>query len=470
MPDKEQSVNSSAWSTTRRNILSEQKDIGTNKVIQTDPSTGATHQKLEEVPVYSDTQKIPLPVYEIDINSVSYNFQNVRLWKYKKKKCVELGIDPNGGLDSENDVHQKIIQNLLLNTKNYSTEATADLKEKLLQNGQEDPAFITEEGVLWNGNRRCAVMKDIHEHPPSGGTPDGRWTRIKVCFLPEGLTATQLRDLEKRLQQKVDTKEEYGRLNEMGEIHDYVENHDFENPEGYENPTIDEKREIVAEYHGTQWNTWNKIIQSKKIIDLLDEYLNSRDTTAIPLVGDYDFVESSPSGLAWWDDVVTLLRVVAEYYENHDGDPDEKVEAYKALCFASYDVGVTKRAWDTIRKLRNTLEDADGSGSPKDSTRLLQAIESESTIISDWGELSQNPEALIRNNELGENAKQILETNQRSMLQLGNDPKRILNEVINDITNIDQNLVLQNDQKLIELIQKCREKLQELQDFVEKTS
>lgn len=468
----EENSDDSTWSTTRRTQLSEQRNIEGNKVMDIDPTTGMGHQRLELVPVYSDSQKIPLSVYEIDINCVSYNFQNVRLWKYRKKKCVELGIDPDEGLEPENGDHQKIIQNLLLNTKNYSTEATADLKDKLLQNGQEDPALITEEGILWNGNRRCAVMRDIYEHPPSGQIPDGRWSRIKVCFLPDGLTPPQLRDLEKRLQQKADTKEDYGRLNEMGEIHDYLDNFVFENPEGYENPTIDEKREIVAQYHGTTWDTWSKIIQSKKIIDLLDEYLNSRDTTANPLVGNYDFIESNPSGLTWWDDVVTLLGVVREYYENpnHNGDPDEKVEAYKAACFASYDVGIEKRAWDTIRKLRNTFDDADGSGGPKDSTRLLQTIESQSTIIRDWEQLSQTPDSLIHNNELGRNSKETLETNQRSMLQLGNDPKVILNGVINDITNIDQNLVIQNDQELIELIQRCRERLQELQDLIEETS
>ena len=72
----------------------------------------------------------------------------------RRGKCRELGIDLDDGLDEQNEDHQKIIHNMLLNTKSYSTKSTASLKKDLLLKGQEDPALITEEGILWNGNRR----------------------------------------------------------------------------------------------------------------------------------------------------------------------------------------------------------------------------------------------------------------------------------------------------------------------------
>ena len=52
-----------------------------------------------------------------------------------------------------------------------------------------------EEGVLWNGNRRTAVMRQLLE----GANTEQEWARVKICFLPEGLSQPQLRDLEKRL-------------------------------------------------------------------------------------------------------------------------------------------------------------------------------------------------------------------------------------------------------------------------------
>ena len=461
----------STWSTTRRTIIAAQKTIVTNKVMQVDPVTNSAHQKLVDIPVYSEAAKTPLPVFEIDIDTVTYNFDNVRLWKYKKKKCREIGIDLDEGLDEENEEHQKIIHNMLLDTKSYSTKSTANLRKDLLLKGQEDPALITEEGVLWNGNRRCAVMRDIYEHPPSGQTPDRKWKRIKVCFLPDDLDKKQLRDLEKRLQQQADTKEEYGRVNEMGDIHDYLENYEFSNPEGYENPTVEEKREIVREFEDTdEWKTWSKIVSAKKIIDLMDDYLNSRDTDVEPLVGNYDFIESNTAGVTWFEDVVTLLDVVSQYYENHPdlGNADEKVEAYKNMVFVSYDAGIPD--FDVIRKLRNTIEKADGSGRPGDSTNLLLAAEANSPIISNWEQISQEPETLIHNTELAIREKENLDINLRSFKQLGNDPKVILRGVSNDISNINQNLILQNDQELVGLIQQCRDRLQEIQDKTEEQS
>ena len=471
MSNDEQSSNGSTWSTTRRNIISAQKAIKSNKVMQVDSATNTSHQKLVDIPVYSDATKTPLLVYWIDINNVSYNFDNVRLWKYKKRKCRELGIDLDDGLDEQNEDHQKIIHNMLLNTKSYSTKSTASLKKDLLLKGQEDPALITEEGILWNGNRRCAVMRDLFVHPTQGQSPDGKWNRIKVCFLPDDLDKKQLRDLEKRLQQQADTKEEYGRVNEMGDIHDYLEDYEFTNPEGYDKPTVDEKTEIEREFEDTdEWKTWSKIIHAKKTIDVIDDYLNSRDTDAKPLIGNYDFIESNESGITWFEDLVKLLDTVAEYYKNHPtlGDPDEKVEAYKNMTFVSYDAG--KPDFDVIRKFKNTLEKADGSGTPGDSTNLLLAAEANSPIISNWEQISQDPDSLVNNEEVAKREKENLETNLRSFKQLGNDPKVILKGVSNDISNINQNLILPNDPELVELIQRCRDGLQEIQDKTEEPS
>ena len=454
---------SSIWSTTRRNIIAEQKTIESNKVMQVDSAANTSHQKLVDIPVYSDAKKTPLPVYEIDINNVSYNFDNVRLWKYKKKKCRALGIDLDEGLDEENKEHQKIIHDMLLNTKSYSTKSTENLRDDLLLKGQEDPALITEEGILWNGNRRCAVMRDIFTNPPRGQSPDGKWKRIKVCFLPDDLDKKQLRDLEKRLQQKSDTKEDYGRVNEMGDIHDFIENYEFGNPEGWEKPTVEEKKEIESEFEDTdEWQKWGKIIRAKKIIDLIDDYLISRDRDDDPLVGDYEKIESNASGVTWFEDLVQLLDTVAEYYgdSNHEGDADDKVEAYKTMAFASYDAG--KPEFDVIRKFRNTIENADGTGNPGDSTNLLIAAESNSPIIKEWNELSQEPESLVYNKELATQEKENLETNLRSFKQLGNDPKVILRGVYNDILNINQNLILPNDSELLKLIQNCEDVLNEL--------
>ena len=153
------------------------------------------HQDTTKVPVYADKDKIALPVYEIDRRYVSYNFDNVRLWKYKKKKCIELGTEK---LDPKNEAHQNAIEDLLLNTKAYSNVQAADLKLDIAKKGQEDAALITPAGVLWNGNRRCAVLSDFYKNGfkkpnvvtiPAG---DAKYNRIKVAILPADLDLKQL--------------------------------------------------------------------------------------------------------------------------------------------------------------------------------------------------------------------------------------------------------------------------------------
>ena len=47
------------------------------------------------------------------------------------------------------------------------------------------------------------------------------------------------------------------------------------------------KNKIVKEYKKTEWGTWNKIVRAKKTIDIMNEYLESRDTDDNPLIGNY---------------------------------------------------------------------------------------------------------------------------------------------------------------------------------------
>ena len=42
-----------------------------------------------------------------------------------------------------------------------------------------------------------AVMRDLFVHPTQGQSPDGKWNRIKVCFLPDDLDKKQLRRFRK---------------------------------------------------------------------------------------------------------------------------------------------------------------------------------------------------------------------------------------------------------------------------------
>ena len=456
-----------AWTSSHKESLADEK-IDANKIMD-------RGQQLQfPVPVHSTTSKLPLDVWEIDIDKVSYNFDNIRIGKYKKRHCFKLGVEE---LKQEEDEHQKVVQEILLNTKDYGEKATVDLKGDLVLKGQEDPALITEVGVLWNGNRRCAAMREMFENPPAGGLGKLIEGRIKVCFLPEGLNLTKLKILEKRLQQTADTKQEYGRLNQMYDIWRTLD--EFEQEGGdYQNPSTEEKEEILKVVKTNEFESWGMIEHAKETLDLMDEYLDSRHTDARPLKGNYDVIEI-PGKTTWFEDVRKLLRKVRSHWDNPDieGDPEDKYDAYKTWAFTTYDQvdskGKSTADYSQIRRITKLVENATGSGGPEDTTSLLDAFEKNSIIIDEWSELSQEEQVSLSDQTRTVRGQEIkiktienqnLETTADQLKQHGEDPKLLLDKLLRQIKNIDLNLVQKNDKELLVLIEKCEVELKKIEE------
>jgi hypothetical protein len=450
------------WSSSHRRKIKSEIEIPNNKVMITNPDTGQSYQKVIDVPVYSDSEQKPLAVYEINIDAVSYNFDNIRLWKYKIKKCREKGIDTHVGLEAGNIEHEKIIQDILLNTKPYSNVKAADLKEDMVKKGQEDPALITPEGIMWNGNRRCAIIRDLFDNGYNSRglriqAGDGKWSRIKVALLPDGMDTKQLRELEKRLQEEPRTEEDYGRVNEMGDIHDYVDEYNFANG-NYFTATPDEKNKIVKEYKKTEWGTWNKIVKAKKTIDIMNEYLESRDTDENPLIGNYEVIENNEGGVTWFENLVALLDEVEEKYQG-EADVDTKIDQWKASQFSAYETGEVEQK--KIRNLTNIVKKATGNQAPDDTTSLLATHVNNDPIISNWGTYSNDPSSIIHDREIAKAAAANLAVTSRTFDQLGNTPKLVIQGILSDLDNLNSNLIESNDQELVKFIEKCEKRLAE---------
>lgn len=88
-------------------------------------------------------------------------------------------------------------------------EGFEDLKADLKERGQQQPAVVTAEGVLINGNRRSAALRSLFVddgHQPS---------RYVTCLvLPADATMAELVDLETELQIAREFKEDYTWVNE----------------------------------------------------------------------------------------------------------------------------------------------------------------------------------------------------------------------------------------------------------------
>ena len=93
-----------------------------------------------------------------------------------------------------------------------------DLKRDLLERRQQEPAVVSAEGILINGNRRVAALRSLYhdEH-----CLDARY--VRCLLLPEDATGEELVDLEAELQIAKDFKEEYTWVNEAMLIEELYE-------------------------------------------------------------------------------------------------------------------------------------------------------------------------------------------------------------------------------------------------------
>ena len=208
--------------------------------------------EMYDVPYKSGTKYTALPVYEIPIGDfktgLRYNLHNSRIIQH-----VQFRQSKGEKLDPAGEETQKIIEAILLNSKTYSTNATEALTKNLDSSGQREPAIISCDGVILNGNRRTAIMRQQYAK-----TGDDKWSHIRGVFLPS-LNKKQLKKLEHRLQIARDFKEDYDKIALLLECRMRIKE------EGWSH------QELENSFNGRY--TRKQIDEFIKQIDLIDDYL-----------------------------------------------------------------------------------------------------------------------------------------------------------------------------------------------------
>jgi antitoxin component HigA of HigAB toxin-antitoxin module len=114
-----------------------------------------------------------------------------------------------GKLDETDEKHQEIIRNFL---NDKDPEKTEELKLSILHDGQREPAIITCDGFLINGNRRKMVLEELLKKYPGDRK---KYNTMRVVILPgkddEGGAPTllEIEQIENRYQLQSDGKAEY---------------------------------------------------------------------------------------------------------------------------------------------------------------------------------------------------------------------------------------------------------------------
>lgn len=161
-----------------------------------------------------------LPVVDLEIEWVRFSTLNHRTKAEQIREERKRGIPGLFSSDPLGSVAQSAQFQILKSQVGF-----ADLAADLKQRRQQEPAVVTAEGVLINGNRRAAALRYLYQEK---NDLDAKYVR---CFvLPEDATLSEITNLETELQIARDFWEEYSWINEAMLIEELYEreNRDFD--------------------------------------------------------------------------------------------------------------------------------------------------------------------------------------------------------------------------------------------------
>ena len=165
-----------------------------------------TGEPLERRAIEIMGKKEVLDVYRLHISVLHYNIRNGRFAAELQEKEAELGRN----LDTNDTDDASIIQKILLSQNKTETDM---LKKDIKAKGQIDPGLITYDGQVINGNRRMAILKDLHSD-----TSNQKYEFLEVQVLPKSVDDKGLWRIEAGLQLSRDKRLDYSPINQLLKI------------------------------------------------------------------------------------------------------------------------------------------------------------------------------------------------------------------------------------------------------------
>jgi len=146
-----------------------------------------------------------LTIISLPLEYVKLNHLNHRL---------SAQLDDSGSLigNPTNPENQKILQQYLSNTEKFQS-----LKQEILDLGQQEPGLITLDGLLVNGNTRCAALLELQKEGKLSGAT------IDVAVLPSSVNPREITDIEIRLQMVRLTHQDYSFTNSLLMMKKYLD-------------------------------------------------------------------------------------------------------------------------------------------------------------------------------------------------------------------------------------------------------
>jgi hypothetical protein len=162
----------------------------------------ASKNKTELVSAWPRSNK-ELPAVEVETKWVRFSTLNHRTRAEQDREIKTSGRDDLFTADPLGDEAQAKQYQILCGQEGF-----AELKADMRGRGQQEPAIITADGILINGNRRAAALRSLFEENYLNAQ------YIRCLVLPQDTTAEEIVDLEAELQIARDFKQDYSWVNE----------------------------------------------------------------------------------------------------------------------------------------------------------------------------------------------------------------------------------------------------------------
>jgi hypothetical protein len=164
------------------------------------------------VPAWPRSDK-NLPLVELETEWVRFSTLNHRTKAEQLREKRRAGQDDLFTADPLGSAAQDVQFTILCAQPNFD-----DLKQDLLERGQREPAIVTADGVLINGNRRTAALRSLLKN-------DGevKFRYVQCHVLPADATPEEILFLEAELQVAKDFREGYSWINEALMIEELYE-------------------------------------------------------------------------------------------------------------------------------------------------------------------------------------------------------------------------------------------------------
>jgi hypothetical protein len=154
------------------------------------------------------SDKFTPKVISLPIDVPVYRMENCRTFSAQQTEIAREGLLKDFfEKGQELTTAQQAQHQILARLAKQGTESVTPIISVLEKDGQRETILITSTGVVVNGNRRLAAMRELKML--KDGSVDERFTNIKCAVLPSDVTRDEIDDIEADLQARPQTKLDY---------------------------------------------------------------------------------------------------------------------------------------------------------------------------------------------------------------------------------------------------------------------